>query len=775
MDDTPRRSTQANRQQRRTSQSPYSRPQPQPQPTPSRLRSLLSYVSPFRAARQELQVEVEQEDRRQRVEDDAAQSAGEDSVKHEDGDSADEAARFALHGGTLTNGRDYTSNVPASPFPANSTFSRKSTFRSFGTPLASSASLPNLAAVSIPRTSSALSRSPMNASTYSEEDGPSSATHELARFFQEKAERGKERLTAIEQAGVMQLMQQAQTESTLPTAFTPNFRNVSPPRTALSFPGSASLNPPAPPVAGGSIFSAPASEVSVSASTAGANGVGRKRRRPLYVGAGYSSRRRNTAKSAAAGGLVKSQSESSLFALSAEPSTTSEGKKRRTMEDNEEDDIPVASLDDIVALPSPSKQAGQVGTEKKGKEMDKPKLQQQPSFSRFAAGVSTPAKPSPLWQVSQVDTPSPSPPRKPTPASSSSLSASPALTSTSKTAAANLMLGIIAESTPTAPSSVAEKKKPTVVEKEKQAILNPYAASGEEEDLLSAGRKERVPRSRAHKAAAPGRGRRADNEAKAEAEKKKKEAEKESPLEQLERTMPAEYRPAKRTKAVSPPPAPAPASKSSSATATKKATPEPARKADKPKKAKPVEVMQLSSSEDEIEVQDDEEDEDQLEGLEADEEMQEREDEEEEEEEEPEEDVILAPLPAPSAAAKKSAFSFSPSSASSSPTSASSSTFSFGAPAAASAPFLAKPAAPSSSTFSFSAPAPSTSSPASAPATDPKSAALALPRSSLPLGSFSFAGVFQQPTQGVKGDKAAEAVQALVKEMGRGELPSFAF
>lgn len=50
------------------------------------------------------------------------------------------------------------------------------------------------------------------------------ATESLALFFREKADAGNVPLNAIEEAGVLRLMQQAQLES-LPTAFTPNFKS----------------------------------------------------------------------------------------------------------------------------------------------------------------------------------------------------------------------------------------------------------------------------------------------------------------------------------------------------------------------------------------------------------------------------------------------------------------------------------------------------------------------------------------------------------------------
>ncbi|BGP17359.1 hypothetical protein JCM10213_003403 [Rhodosporidiobolus nylandii] len=767
------RSTQARRTERRA--SPYSRPQPQqPAATPSRLRSLLSYVSPFRSASQPARsFEVEA------VQQDGEAEANDEDVKQENEDeSTDEAAQFALHGRSLLrDGADVFGNgAPASPSPAASALA-KTSFRSLATPLSASASLPNLAAAAgaTPR-----SRSPLAGSAYSGESaaGLSSATHELARFFQEKAERGEEHLTPVEQAGVLQLMQQAQTESTLPTAFTPNFRTISPPRANLPFPGHVHSALPASPSAS-SIFNglnggAPSEEGSVAlASVVGSTTAGTyKRRRPLYVGAGYSSRRRNAAK-AASGGMSRSQSESSLSLLSSSDSTAADGKRRRTDAERtkEEEDIPVASLDDVVAVPSPvSKPPAQVLE----KPLEKPKPLS--SFSRFNAGTSTPSKPSPLWQVSQAD--SPTPPRKSTSASApstSTASPAPAVSTTPKTAAADLMLGIIraAEPAPSPAPSVAGKK--VAVDKEKQAILNPYG--NEEEDLLAgAGRKkERVPRSRA-KVATPSRARRS----KAVGPEKPKEKAPESPLEQLERTMPAEYRPQKRTKPTSPAPAP---------------TPVPAKEKKDAKgkgKSKKVEVVELSSSDVEVEDQEEDQDEAMMQDEEEEEDQLEKQQEQEEEEEQEDED-LPAPSSAftfaaskPTTAAPSSAFSFTAPAAPKPASAAAFGGFSFApsAPPAAAAPSFPAPAATKpeapkpAAAFSFSVPPSSSTAapPADAETKDPNSAALALPRSALPLSSFTFSGVLSAGAKKQeKEDSAVEAVKALAREMGRGELPSFAF
>ncbi|GAA5874925.1 hypothetical protein JCM1840_007152 [Sporobolomyces johnsonii] len=772
MDGSPRRNTQANRQARR--QSPYARPAPpQPQPTPSRLRSVLSFLSPFRSTPRSKEPSPEPQEHEQ-YEDDA-------EVKQEDADSAEEAAQFALHGKLLPRDPVDLFDAPASPTPATQN-QDAATFRTLGpSGLASSFSMPDLAGVasnstlSTPRLPGNFARSPSHASLAgsrggsvyggSEMGGSGKATEELARFFAEKAGRGEDGLTAVEQAGVMHLMQQAQAESAIPTAFTPNFRAPSP--HYLS-------NPPLPYAsssasANGSIFSAPAQ----NGSPAGTY----KKRRPLYVGAGQSSRRRKSL----AAGLAKSQSESSLFSLSSAEPSVADGKRRRT-EHDQEDDNPVASLDDIVnaapsAVPPPSSAPAPV-TSVSGphKAQEKPK----PSLARFT-GTSTPAKPSPLWQVSKAETPSPSPPRKPT--------------SKTATSAANLMLDVIQQ------VDAANPLPKTAAGVGKDAILNPYD-SGENPLALAGKRAPRSAGAGRAKSATPRRTARTANKA-AEVEKpKEKEI---SPLEQLERTMPAEYRreaSAKRTKpsVESPSPAPAPA--------PKKQAGKPAAPAKKEKKA-----IEVSPDYDEEEDQ-----------LEEDKEM------------------VLAPLPAAAAPAKKpvedkkstSLFSFATSAPPASKDKPASG-FSFGTPASSSFsfapaapaianPFAAKPAPatgaaapPANNFFSFGT---STSSranftPGPSSLTPPPSAEKATsPKASLPptfppvsassfgfsippstassseeakrraatldvasLPQFSFADVFGTASRRDDEvvDPATKAVMDLVRNMSKGELPTFAF
>lgn len=126
---------------------------------------------------------------------------------------------------------------------------------------------------------------------------------------------------------------------------------------------------------------------------------------------------------------------------------------------------------------------------------------------RFAQA--TPVRPSPLWQVSQANTPSPSPPKK------STLPASPAKP---PTLAADLIMGVIRSEELAHPS-------PRKANVERAAVLNPY---GSESTAVI----PRIPRSRPVRPQTPKRTTRA---ASAAAEERKEV----SQLEQLERSMPA--------------------------------------------------------------------------------------------------------------------------------------------------------------------------------------------------------------------------------------------
>ncbi|GAA5942204.1 hypothetical protein JCM3775_001351 [Rhodotorula graminis] len=851
MADSPRRNTQANRQARRA--QPYARPSPAPEPeasTPSRLRSLLSYVSPFRSARK-------------RKEPSPAPPSDDDSDDHarikDEHDSAEDD--FALHGKVLTRSGDFTDNVPASPSP----WTGSSTQRSIGSSLASSATMPNLAVLAAagPSTSSsnlttphlpgALRRSPSHAAgstaryadvrsayaaTSALESSSTHATQELARFFQDKADRGEDRLSAVEQAGVFQLMQRAQAESSLPTAFTPNFR-------------SASALPPAQSVASSSsssVFGGPASVAGSAIPSSAA-----KRRRPIYVGAGYSSRRRR----ATTLGLASTTTSTSSLSDAA----LADGKRRRTATDRgDEDDIPLASLDDMVASPSrfaavaASAPASPARTSMSAPASVAPK----PRFGGASgsgsngvgasASTSTPAKPSPLWQVSG-ESATPTPPRgkaaAPAPSSSSS-----------STRAADLVLEVIRQ------DDAARKKAlpvaATAASAGKGAILNPYA--GEENPLAMAGRvgrKDKAILSPPQQTVESPKPKQRVDKVVAEVGKLKDVSDV-SPLEQLERTMPAEYRreTKRTTKPASPPPAPKP-EPSAAASA-----PAPATAKSKGKKA--VAVVTLSSEEEGDEEEEEREDEGEDEEMGSGAEAQDGDESEEYEldddmaeaetgEEEQEEDTLPTP-PAFAPAAQTPSFSFG---ASSLPNPFSTSTggafsfgsatyvpssqpaFSFGAstsstPSFSFAPSSASTAAPArapsgpssddaQALLAFSGagagapqqrpltpqeanippeppvfPAPSSlstapspfsfgaasSSTAAAPAAvagnsadaaqDPQAAARALPRRELDLSRFSFAGIGARASA-TGSDKALEAVKDLVKGMSRSELPTFSF
>ncbi|GAA6054296.1 hypothetical protein JCM3770_001420 [Rhodotorula araucariae] len=761
MADSPRRNTQANRQARRT--QPYARPAaPEPQSTPSRLRSLLSYVSPFRSARKQKAPSPEPANDEDEMDDD-------ERVKDEQ-DSADEATQFALHGSLLPRVGDYNQHAPPSPSPGTGS----STQRSLGSSLTSSVTMPNLAALastssglSMPRFPSALARSPNPAhfadaqSAHTAESAVASvsshATQELARFFQDKAERGEDRLSAIEQAGVLQLMQQAQNEPALPTAFTPNFRSSQP---AFLSQSTSQVTSSAGSVFGGAAPSIAGSAIAPSAA---------KRRRPIYVGAGYSSRRRRTR---ALDGLASSQSESALSAL-AGPST--DGKRRRTGADRvEEDDIPIATLDDIVASrahPAPASPGRTV------ERSPAPKPQPASTVSKFAgasASASTPAKPSPLWQVSsQSESATPTPPRK---------ASAPASTPATATRAADLVLEVIRQE-----DEARRAATPTAPKGRKDAILNPYA--GEENPLALAGRAARKEKPK------PSSPKPAERVSKVVAEVEKLKEKEVSPLEQLERTMPAAYRRQAKRASPPPPPAPTPAVK-------------PAHEKGDKKGKKPVAVVTLSSSDNEDDEMGTAEEE---EPAEAEEDEDEEEDDQLEEDEDMDDEVPApqaafsfgapspkpkghdAPKPAFSFGASSSAFSFAPSAtAATAPAAQHKSAFSF-APSPSATPeptdgaqaLLALSAA-------ASAPAPPVFPPAlraaAAPAqdetrddeaTDPRVAARALSTAQLPLARFSFTGVggLASANRAAAGevDKAREAVKDLVRAMGRGELPTFAF
>lgn len=199
----------------------------------------------------------------------------------------------------------------------------------------------------------------------------------------------------------------AQAES-LPTAFTPRFEGRG------SFPGSAqsvssirtdtdllvpslitstlqllprSASQTLPASTSTARFGSPAPSASSSALF--------RRRRPVYVGAGYSSQaaRRRKANAAAAsgeGGLTRSQSVGMVYEMSGsktEEPSVADGKRRKVVEDSDDAPPPFATTEVPIppspsVAPSPAKASVPLG----------------PKYSV----ISTPARPSPLWQVSKA-------------------------------------------------------------------------------------------------------------------------------------------------------------------------------------------------------------------------------------------------------------------------------------------------------------------------------------------------------------------------------------
>lgn len=119
-----------------------------------------------------------------------------------------------------------------------------------------------------------------------------------------------------------------------------------------------------------------------------------RRRRPIYVGAGYSSqaarrRKANAAASNGEGGLTRSQSAGMVYEMSGSKSqepSVADGKRRKLEDD--EDAPPTSALDaSVAASPFNSAPASPAA-----------KLAPAPK----STVISTPARPSPLWQVSQA-------------------------------------------------------------------------------------------------------------------------------------------------------------------------------------------------------------------------------------------------------------------------------------------------------------------------------------------------------------------------------------
>ncbi|ORY70641.1 hypothetical protein BCR35DRAFT_307947 [Leucosporidium creatinivorum] len=735
--DNRRSSLQNGRQERKRASSPYARPASPatraPAATPSRLGAMLSYFSPFRSSKAAKQPSPEPEEEEQ-DEDEPAEAEDE------------EEGAFALHGQSLAHVGDASfgeheldGRAPPSPTPQS-----QSLYPSLSS-LTTSQSLPNLASPAVaspsqrglnhyapsplgrpvedarPATPSAWGGSEAQYENDSNRSPPGRATAELARFFREKADRGDEPLTAIEQAGVFALMQQAQAES-LPTAFTPRFegRGSSSVSTQGFLPHSASQTFPAS--TSTARFGSPAPSASSNAPF--------RRRRPVYVGAGYSSQaaRRRKANAAAAngeGGLTRSQSVGMVYEMSGsktEEPSVADGKRRKVVEDSDDAPPPFATEAPIPSSPAPSVAPSPA----------KAPVSLGPKYS----AISTPARPSPLWQVSKADTPSPSPPKRMTTASST----------IKPSFAADLMMDIIREE---------DAARPKVT---RQEVLNPYESA----DNPMA----RIPRSRPSRPATP---RRTPASAKKAAPTPTKEI---SPLEQLERTMPADYRrddakrarpsPASPAKAA-PSPAPAPAKAKAKAA---------------PSKKQALETIELLSDSDEEEQEEDE-------------------DEEEEEE--------AAPPPPKQTAHKsrgstKQASTFAPAKTTSkaptpspapptpkrkAPTPEPESEPTTSRRPSLFAPPVEQPSSPKASlpptpppvvtsSFSFSVPPTAPAAAPSATGSDDKAReeALKVVKSALP--KFSFAGAFVGCESRKEEDAAVRAVQELVKGMSRSELPKLA-
>lgn len=336
----------------------------------------------------------------------------------------------------------------------------------------------------------------------------------------------------------------AQNEA-LPTAFTPSFRS-STPGPSVSLPSSRLLVCPT-----NSLwkFLSPstsrrpvsASGSSVSSTTPAPIDAAFRRRRPIYVGAGYSAqsaRRRKPTPSVFGSneGLKRSQSESMVYELAEGPaaSTVADGKRRK-VEEQDGGMSKSASLGSLatlaappVASPAPAPRAGPSAL----------------SSQKPSVVATTPARPSPLWQVSKAGASSslrvvarlqayagpfadtPSPPKKSTTSSPKA-----------PTRAADLMMDIIRQEDaarpvrpPTAlvPPDLATDRSNRMQKVTRQAVLNPYESS---DNPIA-----RIPRSRPVRAAATPKKAAA---ARVVAPKAVAPAKEISSLEMLERTMPA--------------------------------------------------------------------------------------------------------------------------------------------------------------------------------------------------------------------------------------------
>ncbi|KAM0786529.1 hypothetical protein ACM66B_001986 [Microbotryomycetes sp. NB124-2] len=564
-----RPSSSSHRQARKEAASPYARPNGSPAPraaaatgssTPSRLGAMLSFLSPFR--------------RRQtpaRTANDSApiQRLEPPSAHREEPNEHDEQSHMSQDSDEDAQERQEQLDEREQD---ESTYSLASTrtprvYPSLPT-ITPSFSMPNL--ITAASTSRGSQQQPQQQTIDgTDSDGysrtsPQRANEELANFFREKAQRDGEPLTPIEQAGVLHLMQQAQAESNLSTAFTPNFKAFSASQSLSSLPRSASLQ------------AFPTSESAFGSPGAAAQSpaTGFRRRRPIYVGAGYSSasaRRRRTA-NLAADALSHSQSEASLSSSLTGSSAVIDGKRRK-MDDDEHDNELSAPPTLSLANQAPASPAASTSTAKTTGPGSRLAVSS-------ATAHSTPAKPSPLWQVSKAATPSPSPAKS---VSAHAVELEQPSPVRAPTRAADIVMGVLKEDA-----------KPKAVSR--QEVLNPY-------DSVDSPM-PRIPRSRPVKPATPRR-----TPAKKAAPTPAPAARELSAAEQLEKTMPQEYRSAsaKRKKVDKPASVePTPEPEAAPLPVFKKAS---GKQVDKPKakkkaEAAPVEMMELSDSDEQDVVED---------------------------------------------------------------------------------------------------------------------------------------------------------------------------
>ncbi|SGY14904.1 BQ5605_C013g07160 [Microbotryum silenes-dioicae] len=821
-----RASLQLGRQARKEAASPYARPKASPASanagasasgTPSRLSGLLSYLSPFRRGKKK-----ERSPEPQPASDDEQDHNNDhdhEEPQHSDGSDDDaqhaHAPAFELHGDFIED-HDMHANAPPSPTPY------QNIYPNLGSSITASKSMPQLASTlasnatprprggftsAMPRSATRADLAPFSASAASwgqaesvfgsERSAPGRANEELARFFRDKADRGDEPLTAIEQAGVLHLVQQAKAEN-LPTAFTPNFGSASPTLSVQPFYARQDSVVPISPSAASndSTFGGVGASPSTLNAEFTAGHTPYRRRRPIYVGAGYSSRsaRRNRtpgSHSASNGSnLTRSQSEGgSLNSLGAN-SSAAEGKRRRV---EAEDAPPAPSTSNLsyAASPGPSAPASPSPA---AAMTDSSKTS---IFSRAkitANAVSTPVRPSPLWQVSKAETPSPSPPKR-------VASGTPRST----TRAADMMMDIIRQEDAARPHKIS----PTTG---REAFINPYEST--DHNPLA-----RIPRSRPVRPPTPSRpalARVAAQKAASAAPSPKKV----SPLEQLERSMPAEYRreDGNRSKLASSvaSASPAPTPQKEAAPAPTFAPPSMPVVATKPstKKAAPANPFAALASE--TDEADDDEDGSREEDEEDDDEEEDDKEDEENEEEDSDDDIVIieevvkkpTPTPKPKTVFIRKAPALktsapAPSAPTSKPVDQPASVGPmFGTPSSnmfgqtslvpSKQPPTGKPAPTPEPAVSFSfgaiSAAPVETPKAAAPkhvvsngssitlvdSSDAQKQALEASRTSLP--TFVFAGTWNTCTgRGEAAEATTRAAQDLARMMSRGEVPTFEF